>query len=204
MAHAKIPEANWAIARARWEGEPRCSYSTLANFLEISKQAVAKRANKDGWQKKVNMAEIVDKAHAAADRKQVREAATQGKMGGSVDAGANPVGLGRADPVIPAFVPDSRTPTAEMLATAVEDVAVNARAELLKKHRNEWPAVRNQVYKSLKGAGDVEGMKLAKVAAEALKLTQDGERKAWGVDAGGDDKPTRIVIERTEGVRVVR
>lgn len=63
--------------------------------------------------------------------------------------------------------------------------------------------MRSELYKALK-TRDAEGVRLAKGAAETFKLMQDGERKAWGIDAGGDATPTRIVIERTEGVRVVR
>lgn len=207
MAHAKIPDGNWAIARARWEGEPRCTFSDLVDFLGISKQGVAKRANKDQWQKKVTMAALVDKAHAAADRKITKDAAARPKGKGPVVAALKPgewtAPGSPAAAVIPAALPDSRNPTPEMLAQAVEDVAVDARATILARHRNEWPAVRSELYKALK-TRDADGARLAKIAAETFKLVQDGERKAWGIDAGGDDKPTRIVIERTEGVRVVR
>ena len=70
--------------------------------------------------------------------------------------------------------------------------------------RTEWAAARNQIYKALK-SGDNEQAKLAKLAGETLKLVQEGERKAWGLD-GGENEPgqVRIVIERQEGVRVVQ
>ena len=81
---------------------------------------------------------------------------------------------------------------------------MDARAQILTRHRQEWPAVRAQLYKAIKST-DYDQARTVKAAAEAMKVVQDGERKAWGIDAGGDDnKPTRIVIERTEGVRVVR
>lgn len=208
MSTEKTKAANWAIARARWEGEPRCSYSDLTDFLGISKQAIAKRAKKDGWAKKLTMSNIIDKVHAAADRKISREAAVPSKGKGVVVAGVKP---GESAPagsptsaVVPAAIPDSKNATPEMLAQAVEDAAVDARAQILTRHRNEWPAVRNQIYKALKSS-DIETAKLAKIAAETLKLVQDGERKAWGLDAG-ETPPgqVKIVIERTEGVRVVR
>lgn len=193
----KTKAANWAIAPARWEGEPRCPYADLAVFLEISKQAIGKRAIKEGWSKNANMSAIVDKAHAAADLKIFDEAAVMTNRSSLVDdqtaifqhPSTNQVGL-----------PDPKNTTPEVLAKAVETAAVEARSQILAQHRNEWPVVRNQIYKALKGADN----ELAKLAAAAMKLVQDGERKAWGLDSGGDDRPVRIVIERTEGVRVVR
>ena len=62
MASDKTNAANWAIARARWEGEPRCSYADVADFLGISKQAVGKRAVKEGWTKKLNLPAIAGRA----------------------------------------------------------------------------------------------------------------------------------------------
>lgn len=197
MANDKIKTANWAIARARWEHQPSCSYSDLTDFLDVSKQAIAKRAAKDGWRKKVNLAAIMHKAHAAADSKISGEATLPSKQPVMVDD------LPRHKTVVVAAFPNGKDATPEMLAQAVEDVAVDARAQILVRHRNEWTAVRNQLYKALK-VGDSDGAKLAKMTSEIMKLMQDGERKAWGIDAGGDDKPTRIVIERTEGIRVVR
>lgn len=208
MAHAKIQDEMWAIARARWEGEPRCSYSDLADFLGITKQSVGKRATRDHWQKKVNMAALVDKAHAVADRQfaQSAEAPVQHRsaVDGSLHLGEWATPGSSAAAVVPRPVPDARNATPEIRAQAVEDVAVDARAQILARHRTEWPAARNQIYKSLK-SGDNEGAKLAKLVSETLKLIQDGERKAWGLDAG-DTPPgqVKIVIERTEGVRVVR
>lgn len=207
MEREKISNEMWTAARARWEGEPRCSYADLADFLGIARQNVGKRAIRERWQKKSNMPDIVLKAHAAADRNisgEAEKAAApskddsqgdgQGKLSGWVDPAPS-----TSHCVAPALKGLSRS----MLAQAVEDVAVDARAQILTRHRQEWPAVRSELYKALKNR-DSEGLRLAKGAAETLKLMQDGERKAWGIDAGGDDKPTRIVIERTEGVRVVR
>ncbi len=207
MARAKVSNEMWAIARARWEGEPRCSYADLAVFLEIAKQNVGKRAIREHWQKKIVLANIVEKAHAAADRnisEDAKKAAVPSKDDGQGDGQEKLSGW--ADPaagVSHCPVPAPKNQTRAMLAQAVEDVAVDARAQILTRHRQEWPAVRSELYKALKNR-DSEGLRLAKGAAETLKLMQDGERKAWGIDAGGDDKPTRIVIERTEGVRVVR
>jgi hypothetical protein len=207
VANDKTNAANWAIARARWEGEPRCSYADLSDFLGISKQAIGKRALKDGWTKKVNMTLIAERAHAVADQNIAREAAQASERPGLVDdqpiPGASTSPSALAGDVVPQAIPHSKHATPEMLAQAVEDVAVDARAQILKRHRTEWVAPRNQIYKALK-SGDTEQAKLAKLAAETLKLIQDGERKAWGLESGETDNgQVKIIIERQEGVRVV-
>ena len=207
MASDKTNAANWAIARARWEGEPRCSYADLADFLGISKQAVGKRAVKEGWAKKLNMSAIAGRAHAVADHGISREVVDAPKLPDAVDDQPIPrAALPPGEPAhaaIPRAIPDSKNATPEMLAQAVEDAAVDARAQILKRHRTEWVAPRNQVYKALKST-DIDQAKLAKLAAETLKLIQDGERKAWGLDNGeAESGQVRIVIERQEGVRIV-
>ncbi|HEX7641986.1 MAG TPA: hypothetical protein VF472_07190 [Burkholderiaceae bacterium] len=207
MASDKTNAANWAIARARWEGEPRCSYADVADFLGISKQAVGKRAVKEGWTKKLNLPAIAGRAHAIADKSIAREVMDASTSPGVVDD--QPLHSAAVSPerpipgTNPGTIPDSKNATPEMLAQAVEDAAVDARAQILKRHRTEWVAPRNQIYKALKST-DIEQAKLAKITAETLKLIQDGERKAWGLDTGEMEQgQVRIVIERQEGVRIV-
>ncbi len=146
MASDKTNTANWAIARARWEGEPRCSYADLADFLGISKQAIGKRAIKDGWTKKVNMTHIAGRAHAVADHKISNEAEQTSNHTDPVDDQSSPAGAmspgSLAAAVISQSIPDSKSATPEMLAQAVEDAAVDARAQILKRHRTEWVSLR--------------------------------------------------------------
>ena len=61
-----------------------CLYCDIEDFLEISRESVEKRANKDHWQKKVSMAALVDKAHAADDPKISLGTANQWKDSGLV------------------------------------------------------------------------------------------------------------------------
>lgn len=72
---------------------------------------------------------------------------------------------------------------------------MDARAELLTRHRREWGAVRNLAYTAMKSKGDLTDARRAKTAAEAIKTIQDGERKAWGLDSG-DDGPVKVVVQR--------
>ena len=50
---------------------------------------------------------------------------------------------------------------------------------MLLRHREEWERHRPLMDEAL--SGDAEAVKLAKTVAETLKIRQEGERKAWGV-----------------------
>ena len=68
---------------------------------------------------------------------------------------------------------------------------------MLERHRKEVDAPRKLVYQAIQ-SGDLEKAKLAKTVAETLRIAQELERKAWGLDAGenaGGDKV--IVIDRS-------
>ncbi len=79
-----------------------------------------------------------------------------------------------------------------------ELAAVEARTNIITRHRTEWNAPRQLAYEAVK-TRDYNKAKLAKIAAETLKIVQEGERKAWGLDVGtgaaGDS--ITVTIERT-------
>ncbi|RMD61671.1 hypothetical protein D6833_07930 [Candidatus Parcubacteria bacterium] len=80
----------------------------------------------------------------------------------------------------------------------VEDVAVDLRARLLERHRKEWDGVRQRVYEALRN-DDFEKAKLGKISAESIRIIQDGERKAWGLDVPAEQSgEVRVVVERRE------
>lgn len=65
--------------------------------------------------------------------------------------------------------------------SATIDAAVEVRATLLSKHRDDWNEHRNLF--TLGGiAKNFELGKSAKITAEMLKIRQEGERKAYGLD----------------------
>lgn len=75
---------------------------------------------------------------------------------------------------------------AETLAStrkAGVDEATERRAAVLDRHRKEVDAPRKLVYQAIQ-SGDLEKAKLAKTVAETLRIAQELERKAWGLDAG--------------------
>lgn len=74
------------------------------------------------------------------------------------------------------------------------DAAADRAAEVLRKHQAEWEEHRTR-FGSV--PADFEDGKLAKISAEMLKIRQEGERRAWGLDDAAT-QPT-IIIERSYG-----
>lgn len=65
-------------------------------------------------------------------------------------------------------------------AAAVERAA-DALAAVIQRHKDEWER-HWQILDAALAASDFEAAKLAKITAETLRLRQDGERRAWGLD----------------------
>jgi hypothetical protein len=185
---AKLTDAEWAQARAVWEADPKVNFVHIAAEFNVTKQAVALRAKKDGWQKQADMPHIVREAHRAADAKS-KPPTPIGKKG----AAAEPAEKPKIERTAPAMLP-----TPQDRAEAVNR-AVDHRAELLSRHRAEWEDVRRIVQAAV-DLEDFDKAKLGKITSEATKIIQEGERKAWGIDQDqGDDKSkTTIVIERRD------
>lgn len=166
---------DWAKGRVMWEADPQLTYSDIAKVVGVSKQAVAGRAKRDGWKKVANQSEVTRRAYEAADIQTAREDS----------------GLTLAD----------RSPLDA--SSAAMTAAVDVRARVLGRHRKEWDGVRNQLYQALK-LQDFDKAKLAKITSEAMRIIQDGERKAHGLDqedkSGPNEGKTVIVIERRDGV----
>lgn len=151
--------------------------STLATFdqvgadLGVSGRTVKRWAAADGGWSKLSGPEITARAQATADR--INRAVT--------DLGAE---AGR----------DQRQAITAQLR---EDAAISQRAQILDRHRQELNAPRKLLYEAM-GKRDAELVKLAKYAAETLRIMQDSERKAWGLDPASDDmhQAITVVIER--------
>jgi hypothetical protein len=61
------------------------------------------------------------------------------------------------------------------------DSAASKVADVVERHRTEWEEHKDLVQQAIV-AQDFEVAKLAKITAETLKIRQEGERKAWGLD----------------------
>lgn len=83
------------------------------------------------------------------------------------------------------YLVDGRVDAQTLASTrqAGVDEATERRAAVLDRHRKEVDAPRKLVYQAIQ-LGDLEKAKLAKTVAETLRIAQELERKAWGLDAG--------------------
>lgn len=182
----------WKAVRRSWEYDPDKPTHAVAGkragekfgFSAPSKQAVAKRAAKEGWERKsaVDMASV----NAAAQRK----ADGMPEIGG-LEGGSGPEVV--AGVVGTTAKKGATTADAGSAASSAED-AENLRAAVLKRHREEWvqvAALRQEAVKkrhhpqSNPSGNDADAFlkaKLAKITAEATAIQQAGERKAWGLD----------------------
>lgn len=166
----------WSKWRIIWESDPKMTLAGVAEGMGVTRQGVSRRARSENWTKIGNNDRIVKKAHQKAD--QLTPAAAPEKPPHSDPPEPAPEPIPIPPPINPGVV----------LSEAVEDGAADARANILSRHRTEWVGVRSQLYKGMKDS-NFEALKRAKISAEATKILQEGERKAWGLDI--EDKPEK-------------
>lgn len=77
----------------------------------------------------------------------------------------------------------------EKLNALTVKTAVDLRANILETHRSEWQNHREHfpLYELSNPESGLNLARIAKTAAEAIKLRQEGERKAWGLDVVVED-----------------
>jgi hypothetical protein len=151
---ARLTEDQWAGIRAEREASGT-SFRELAAKYGVSDAGIIKRAKREGW------------SDGRSVEKLVLEKVSE-KVSGIV-SGANP----------------------KKRAEAI-DAEAERRAGVIDRHRDEWPAMREMVesgrraHKDAKNLGQkriaFEDLKAAKIASETMKIIQDAERKAWGLD----------------------
>lgn len=69
------------------------------------------------------------------------------------------------------------------------DRAAEARADVIRRHKAEWEQHKAIMDDALKNS-DFERAKLAKITAETIRIRQDGERRAWGIQDRSEGSPT--------------
>jgi len=157
----------------------------LAEVLGIAKQSVHARMKKDAaagdpWEKQQAMADIAARAQRIADR-QARTTNAEAPAGkAETDSAVSKKADATPDVSDASPIPDADTP-------------VNQRAEVIARHRREWAVVRGLSGEAIKGR-DFERAKLAKITSETIKIVQDGERRAWGLDALDPEKQAPVVV----------
>ncbi|MEI7606328.1 MAG: hypothetical protein WCJ64_02975 [Rhodospirillaceae bacterium] len=79
------------------------------------------------------------------------------------------------------------------------------RVTVIARHRSEWLAVAvlrdESADRRHADLGDATSKaKFAKITAEVVKLQQEGERKAWGLDDMGDFDPSKMTDDQLEAI----
>lgn len=211
MAAKRVSPQEWAVIRKHWEEEPALNYAQLAAQVGMTRQAIKQRADRDGWQKSLPSVSIEQAAHAMADTRQakVTENAGEGESR-APDVYVKQSGESMREGQKAEFTAIDLTRTPEEAATAIRDEATQKRAILVDRQRMEWNNARALVYDAIKKRGTkgaLETARYAKTVCEALKVLQDGERRAWGMDgeAGPGRQPAppaSIVVHMQQGVKI--
>ncbi len=163
----KLTPEAWATLRIRYESDKDATPTILAEEFGVAASTISGKVFREGWRKLEPDMKGLSKAALEEYRK--RRALL-------------------------------KAPTEDELNTLVDEIAAEfaaeARAELLEKHQKEWDYPRTLAYQAIKDK-NFELAKLAKITSETLTNTQNGERKAWGLDKGnGNETNIRVVIER--------
>lgn len=201
MARNVVTRDQWERARLQWEGDPLVTYADIGADLGVARQSVRERAGKEGWQRRLDLQAIAEKAHAQADSKftylavDSPEQASLPVAGSSENSAREPSRPTLPNP--PAGLPMEHT------RAAVEKAAVEQRTDVLTMHRKELVAVRSQMYGAIKNS-DIEVAKRAKILAEGMKVLHETERKAWGLDAdlpkpGAPGAAVKVTVVRKSG-----
>ncbi len=168
----------YAAARALYEGTPGMTLRMAADKTGMGKSTLERRANEEDWKKcfgNLKPGEMTAEAQAAADL------------------------FGR---LMDEYGPEVSAEQTELVTQqVVHEVAVDIRGQMLDRHRLEWAAPRAMSAEAVRMRETApekafDRAKMAKITAETLKIIQDGERKAHGIDAGDLPQGAVVVIER--------
>lgn len=198
-------EQRLADARLVYEGTHGMTTAVLSKISGFAKAVLRRQSRAEDWTKVVNKGQTPE-----AEAAQARLEAYQQEMAESAEKLAAAADLSR-DPADEAMPHEPGTQPDEVIAgppveiqTAAQAVAEaeQIREAVLERHRKEWSAPRGLSAEALR-LRDREPMKaferakLAKITAETLKLIQDGERQALGLDTADNPKGHVVVVERT-------
>ncbi len=105
---ARPTQDAWLAARQRWESDPTETFESISKVVKVSRVAVSKKADKEGWQRPVSLHEINQKAQLQADLKVARRVS-----------------------------PERREVTA-VTGKSNEQAAVDVRVRVIETHRADW------------------------------------------------------------------
>lgn len=158
---ARLTADQWIEARQKWEADPSLTFEALAEQLGLTRQAVSKKANANGWAKVGALRQVVEKAQFKADAKVAQVASEAGQVAGA---------------------------TTKKDQRATFEASVEIRADVIDRHRSDWAEHRKN-FKISEIKDDFENGKKAKISAEMLLIRQKGERAAYGLEDNGAPPP---------------
>lgn len=182
-----MSKEKWLEIRAQWESDPRPGYVWIVSelSLDVSDIAVLQKAKREGWAKKASIKTIVQRAQIQADLKgRAKLSLVQKNVsldGKKVSAKAKKL--------------------SQNVSALTEAESVDMRSSVLERHRDEW-----KEHAGIFKLGDMVGedglgvARTGKTAAEMVKIRQEGERKAWGLDAIAEDPGTAKTMEELDAM----
>lgn len=196
-AQKRLTPEQWELVRRIYEYDidnPSLEISArragvLMGFDPPSRQAVWNRWKVEGWQRQGSMAGIAEAAQRKADK------LTPLKEPG-VSGSSPPLYSPAPVQILPAQQ-DAPLSDGERIegvqqgdyqyAQQARQDAEDKRAELLARHRADWLKIgvlRKEAMdmREEDPKAAMERARLAKTLADTLKVEQDGERRAWGID----------------------
>jgi hypothetical protein len=105
---ARLTADQWKDARQRWEADPTATHESISEQFGVSRQAVSKKANAEGWAKVGALRQVAEKAQLKADAKVAAQVAQV--------AGA----------------------TGKNAQQATLEASVEIRADVIDRHRSDW------------------------------------------------------------------
>jgi len=159
-------------ARELYETTPATLVEVAAEF-GVSDRTIKRWSAADGGWAKLSGTEITARAQAVADR---------------IKASVSDIG--------PQAGKEERQAVTAALRT---ESAIDQRATILAKHRQEWNVVRGLVAEAVRSR-DAAAARLALDVGRGLDLVQRGEVRAWGLLDASENKQNAVtvVIERVK------
>lgn len=155
-------------ARLLYESTP-LSLAEVGREVGLGERTLKRYSGQDGgWKKQVGPI-VTKRAHEAADRVAVASASL------TEDASA--------------------TEVQSVLAATRADAAVDERAELIARHRQQWRLIDGLVAEAVRSR-DLQAAKLAETVCRTISGKQLGERRAWGLDLPEQSDTITVVVER--------
>jgi hypothetical protein len=205
MDRVQITKEQWRLARKVWERDPLATYADISASLGVSRQAVKQRAGREGWQKEATPESVAAKAHAQVDAAKVSYLpAHSSEQAPAVYSTSEVIADPKRPPMLRSVptIPEGTTP--EQAAEVIDKAVVDERARVIAQHRGEWKSVRSKIYDviKVKGTPSGEDTRALKALAESMRILQDGERRSYGLEAGGEGgqkpaaPPVQFVVRR--------